>query len=186
MEFAECQRLFEGKKVALVGNAQSIFGKGQGQKIDACDVVMRFNFGLIKEPRDQGSRTDVLGTSDRKIDWDYVTTGFAPKLVIWLTPKPLGEHLALPNAIPLFRTPEPVAEELMHRVAPDRPSSGLIAAHLIVNHFKAASVELYGFDFFKTATFYHGFRWRFWRRRKIVHNGSSEARVIAELGCKVF
>jgi len=185
MDFNEFQPIFAGKRVALVGNAQSIFGKNHGAEIDAHDVVMRFNYGEIKSPRDQGSRTDVYGLSDARIDWPYIETNFHPRTAIWLTPKPLSENLSQPHAIPLFRTPETVAEELAVKTAPGRPSSGLIASSLVFQKCGAAAVDLYGFDFFETRTFYHGIRWRFWRKRRMPHVGASERQVIESMGIAI-
>ncbi|MEO7099594.1 MAG: glycosyltransferase family 29 protein [Luteolibacter sp.] len=185
MDFNELQQIFEGRRIALVGNAQSIFGKNHGAEIDAHDVVMRFNYGEIKSPRDQGSRTDVYGLSDARITWDYIETNFHPRVVVWLTPKPLSEKLSEPNAIPLFRTPETVAEELSVKTSPGRPSSGLIASSLVLDKCGAASIDLYGFDFFETRTFYHGIRWRFWRKRRMPHVGSSERKVIESMGIAI-
>lgn len=49
-----------GKRVAIVGNAQSIFDTVHGKAIDAHDVVIRFNKGFITAPDAQGSKTDIL------------------------------------------------------------------------------------------------------------------------------
>lgn len=185
MDFAELQPIFAGRRVALVGNAQSIFGKRQGAEIDSHDVVVRFNYGEIKSPRDQGHRTDVYGVSDAGVTWEYVETHFHPRVVIWLTPKPLSEKLAQPHPIPLFRTPETVAAELSTQTAPGRPSSGLIASSLVLGKCGAAAVDLYGFDFFQTRTFYHRIHWRFWRKRRMPHVGSSERKVIESMGITI-
>jgi len=50
-----------GKTVAIVGNAQSIIGKGYGKEIDSADTVIRINLWQPKpeEIVDVGSRTDV-------------------------------------------------------------------------------------------------------------------------------
>jgi hypothetical protein len=54
-----------GKRVAIVGRAGSILGRGQGKEIDAADVVVRVNW-ILPVPGDQvadvGSRTDLLYT----------------------------------------------------------------------------------------------------------------------------
>lgn len=185
MDFTQVRQVFAGRSVALVGNAVSIFGKRHGEEINKRDVVMRFNFGEIKSPIDQGQRTDVYGVSDSRITWEYVETHFNPQLVIWLTPKPMSENFARPYPIPLFRTPASVAEELSVQTAPGRPSSGLIACSLVLRLCGAASVDLYGFDFFKTRTFYHRGDWRFWRKRRIPHLGKSERVVVESMGIAI-
>ena len=57
------QALVDGKSVAVVGNASSLFGKNQGAEIDAHDVVIRLNRGFIVDRTQQGSRTDIIGTA---------------------------------------------------------------------------------------------------------------------------
>jgi len=185
MNLTEFQTIITGKRIALVGNAKSLFGKKQGSAIDSHELVMRFNFGEIKSPRDQGSRTDLYGLSDARIEWDYIATHFHPKVAIWLTPKPLSEKLQQPSSIPLFRTPESVAEELSLGTSPGRPSSGLIACGLLMKECGARSIDLYGFDFFQSGTFYHGIRWRFWRKKRMPHDGSSEKKMIERMGITV-
>lgn len=54
MDFNALQPVFAGRHMALVGTAQSIFGKKRGLEIEAYNVVMGFNYGEIKSPRDQG------------------------------------------------------------------------------------------------------------------------------------
>jgi hypothetical protein len=59
-------RLLEGKDVVIVGPAETLRGKGQGQMIDAHDLVVRFNTAINYIPftrelaNDIGTRTDIL------------------------------------------------------------------------------------------------------------------------------
>ena len=55
---------FENKKVAIVGNAASIFSKRNGLKIDSLEVIVRLNKGILasldrKNEKFIGTRTDV-------------------------------------------------------------------------------------------------------------------------------
>lgn len=56
--FAERLR---GKRIAVVGNGPQEVGRGNGEKIDACDVVIRFNdfSGTPEFRKDYGSKTDI-------------------------------------------------------------------------------------------------------------------------------
>ena len=182
MDILEYQQFFQGRRVALVGNAQSIFGKNHGAEIDAHEVVVRFNYGEIKSILDQGIRTDALATSDPRIAWDFIREKFSPKFVIWLPSTKDSEKLMLGSNIPLFRTPKHVARELHPRTSPGFPSSGLIAPYLIEEKFGAKSVDLFGFDFFKTRSFYHRIRWRFWRKRRLSHDGRLERSIMEAMG----
>ena len=50
---------FEDKRIAVVGNALSLFEQGYGNDIDACDIVVRFNLGCLDlHVKRQGLRTD--------------------------------------------------------------------------------------------------------------------------------
>lgn len=182
MDIIECQQFFEGRRVAFVGNANSIFGKGHGAAIDSYDIVVRFNYGEIKSVRDQGKRTDTLATSDSRIEWDFIREKFSPKFVIWLPSTKDPVKLMHGSDIPLFRTPTHVAKELHPRTSPGLPSSGLIAAYLIKDKFRAESVNLFGFDFFQSRSFYHRIHWRFWRKKRMVHDGRSERGIMESMG----
>lgn len=60
------QKLLTGKTVVVVGPAQTLLGTKQGQMIDACDLVVRFNDVITHFPfpnelaEDVGSRLDIL------------------------------------------------------------------------------------------------------------------------------
>lgn len=59
-------RLLKGKDVVIVGPAETLRGEGQGEIIDAYDLVVRFNTAIHYMPfsnelaRDIGTRTDIL------------------------------------------------------------------------------------------------------------------------------
>ena len=55
------EKMLKGKRVAIVGNGPQEVGSGHGEKIDACDVVIRFN-DFPENPefrRDYGSKTNI-------------------------------------------------------------------------------------------------------------------------------
>ncbi|HEY6187258.1 MAG TPA: glycosyltransferase family 29 protein [Pyrinomonadaceae bacterium] len=62
----EFGRLLSGKDVVIVGPAETLRGKGQGKRIDAYDLVVRFNTAIHYIPfaaelaKDIGTRTDIL------------------------------------------------------------------------------------------------------------------------------
>lgn len=63
--------LVEGKSIAVVGNAQSLFNKKYGKEIDAHDLVIRFNkFAPLY------SDYDVTATHGNRVDiWAFWTVG---------------------------------------------------------------------------------------------------------------
>ena len=54
-------KLLRGKRVAVVGNGPQEVGRGNGEKIDAHDVVIRFNDfpGTAEFQKDYGTKTDI-------------------------------------------------------------------------------------------------------------------------------
>jgi hypothetical protein len=63
---ADYHQLLQGKKIAIVGPAETMIGTGQGHLIDSYDLVVRFNTVIRYLPfpdeltRDIGRRTDLL------------------------------------------------------------------------------------------------------------------------------
>ena len=141
-EIREIKRFVRGKTVAIVGNAKSKFDKKDGDKIDAHEVVVRFNKGFVTKPQAQGKRTDILLVAcelnlDEKASykaWFSINRSKNTKcgdLTISDRPR---------NA-------------LRARVG-QQPTTGLMAIDLCLEA-GAKSIDLFGFDFEKTPTFYN-------------------------------
>jgi len=147
------QIVFE-KKIALIGNASSIFDYDYGNKIDTCDVVIRMNAGFIRKPQSQGKRTDILALS-LALNGGDIKNEFAPRLVIWATSKRnlMPQEYKTEN-FKLLLHPLFVWFKLRIKLN-SRPSTGAIIANYLTNNCKPAKIEMYGFDFFKTKTFYN-------------------------------
>ena len=130
----------KGKRVAIVGNAKSIFG--QKNDIDGFDVVIRFNKGFITNKQAQGSRTDILFLAcelnlDEKSSFKavyYINRSSATKC----------GNLTLDDKERF---------ELKAKIG-KQPSSGFMAID-ICREAGAKSIDLFGFDFEKTPTFYN-------------------------------
>lgn len=133
----------EGKRVAIVGNAQSLFEKSYGREIDKYDFVIRFNRGFPIRPEKQGSKTSLLilacPLTDDEIkvfNADYVanrsesyqsTADFTiNNYDRWLIANSLGSQ----------------------------PSTGFMAVNICL-YFKAKKITLFGFDFCESPTFYN-------------------------------
>lgn len=50
----------KGKSVAIVGPALSIEGSGNGELIDSHDVVVRINYPKLSDPKDGGTKTNII------------------------------------------------------------------------------------------------------------------------------
>lgn len=178
------RRYVAGRRVVVVGNSESQFGQGLGAAIDGYDRVVRMNLGLVRDPRHQGSRTDIVLSSTDKLTAELIREAYRPEWVMWATPKrekmpdlgAFGERLVL--------HPLDIWEALHARIAPARPSTGLIALNFFRKHCDCAEVAFAGFDFFASGTFYNR---RFFgllkhpRKASKPHDGDAEARLVGEM-----
>lgn len=142
MSVAQVMEFICGKSVAIVGNAQSIFETACGEKIDDAEVVVRFNRGFIENPKAQGKRTDILFLAC-ELTADELQR-FNAKYTVNRSDKTKCGNITLDN---VFRR--------RYRKKYDAyPSSGLMAICMCINA-DAKSIDLYGFDFGKTPTYYN-------------------------------
>jgi len=148
------QEIVVKKKIALVGNASSIFDFKNGSRIDACDVVIRMNAGFIKNPDSQGKKTDILALS-LALNVEDIVKEFNPKLVIWATSKRnLMPQNYKNNFFNFCLHPLIIWFKLRIRLNA-RPSTGAIMVNYLTKYCDSDKIELFGFDFFKTKTFYN-------------------------------
>jgi len=181
---AAIARYVEGRRVVVVGNSDSLFTQSLGAQIDGYDVVVRMNLGTIRAPAHQGSRTGIVFTSSEKLSAGMIETWFAPDWVVWATPKreKMPDLSALGGRLALH--PVEVWEALYRRIAPARPSTGLIALNFFFRHCDCRELAFAGFDFFATGTFYNRKLFGFLkhpRKASKPHDGSEEKRVVAEM-----
>jgi Glycosyltransferase family 29 (sialyltransferase) len=144
-----------GKSVAIIGNASSLFTKNQGAEIDECETIIRLNRGYIIDPHQQGSRTTIIGTS-RGLPEETITEKFNPELVVWLTSK----RWYIPNwSEAQWSKTEVMPLSLWHSLhvkLQHRPTSGLMMLHIIEQRMTPKKLSIYGFDFYQTGNFYRG------------------------------
>lgn len=132
----------KGKTVAIVGNAKSIFGTCAGADIDAHDVVFRFNKGFISDPSAQGVRTDILILACELSPEELLR--FGAKYTINRSYKTKCGDYTFDN---YFR-------KMFCEVTGYQPSSGFMAVRFCIEA-QAAKIDLYGFDFGRSPTFYN-------------------------------
>jgi hypothetical protein len=128
--------------VAIVGNAQSIFATHHGSAIDDHDVVIRFNRGFVSNKDAQGSKTDIL----------------------ILACELRAEEVAQFNAVYVLNrsnktkcgdvTFRNIIRRKLKQKTGAQPSSGFMAIWLC-RYAKAKKIDLFGFDFEHTPTFYN-------------------------------
>lgn len=89
------ENIIRGKKVAIVGNGPSEIGKGNGEKIDSYDIVIRFNnYKVDGYEKDYGTKTDIWlrgpggrDVKDYSLNNKYLCTGMDCQYIncqIWI------------------------------------------------------------------------------------------------------
>ena len=132
-----------GKKVAIVGNAKSLFEHEYGEEINKHDVVIRFNRGFVTRPECQGKKTTILllGCEINKPEIDSYNARY--------TINRSGHYR---NAVQYVLSN--LERAILKEKLGSQPSTGFIAIDLCLTaHTK--SIHLYGFDWGKTDTFYN-------------------------------
>lgn len=143
---------FTDKTIAVVGNAESLFGKGHGWLIDTNDIVCRFNAGaIVKDPDSQGTRTDVAIMSPPHI-WSDTIKQLNDTYNDTVTIVHLTSRFRGPDYI---KTPSHVNKRFEKDLG-SRPSSGALLVNLLTRHTNASKIRLYGFDWKNTPTYYNG------------------------------
>lgn len=162
------KKILNGKSVAIVGNAKSLFDYKFGKEIDSHDVVIRMNLGYrIINPESQGTKTTILTVADTfKMDLieqekpDFKILGFICSwLVKYRRPRINGRKY--------FIYPKKEHDNLELKMGARRPTSGaqMIWMTLLSG---AKQIDVYGFDFFKTYNFYEE------RTHAVPHNFDTE------------
>ena len=157
----EVKEFIKDKRVAIVGNAESQFEKQNGSKIDEFDVVIRFNRGFITKPESQGTKTDILIMACELTKEERKS--FNAKYYI--------------NRMKRFHNPTPLhflnidIKTIGKEITDARASSGFIAINLCVEA-QAKSIDLFGFDWEATPTFYNP------KDYKTLHNYSDEKELV--------
>ena len=157
----EVKEFIKDKRVAIVGNAESQFEKQNGSKIDEFDVVIRFNRGFITKPESQGTKTDILIMACELTKEERKS--FNAKYYI--------------NRMKRFHNPTPLhflnidIKTIGKEITDARASSGFIAINLCVEA-QAKSIDLFGFDWEATPTFYNP------KDYKTLHNYADEKDLV--------
>lgn len=152
----EVKDFINGKSVAIVGNAQSIFNEKYGKEIDKHDIVIRFTHGYITKPEAQGSKTDILISAENLEKKRIIE--YNPKFII-------NRRQLIDNGTEYYFTNKDKNRVRLGLGNP--PSSGILAVDLC-DKACAKKIDLYGFDWERTKTFYNP-DWY-----KTEHNYSSE------------
>jgi hypothetical protein len=146
LEFDSLAAYFEGKSVALVGNARSLSNSEFGTDIDNHSVVIRLNTAPMTSSLSHGTRTDVVATSVilTKARFDELKAG----MIWWMTPKPMALPGWMTRLSRYYRYPEVDHAALMSKLGA-RPTTGLMVIEML-HSLPCQSVDMFGFDFFSS------------------------------------
>ena len=151
-----------GRSVAIVGNAKSLFDYKYGEEIDKHDIVIRFNKGFPNDKESQGSKTSILMLACElsKPDIQY----YKAKYVI-------RRSNSYENSADF--TVSNKDRRLLKDKLGSQPSTGFMAIDICLEAH-AKSIDLYGFDFEATPTFYNS------ESYKTLHDYNKEQEIVSE------
>ncbi|WP_412723494.1 glycosyltransferase family 29 protein [Alteromonas sp. D210916BOD_24] len=135
----------EGKHVALVGNARSLCSSTYGNSIDANDIVIRINRAPKYSTSSHGVKTDWLALATSIKESHY--RGLSTKKLIWMSHKRKRIQQWMMNE-PFYLFPQTLYLEIKARLGAP-PSTGIMMLYWLSNT-SLASLNVYGFDFFKS------------------------------------
>lgn len=164
-------KFFTNKNVALFGNAKSVLLTKK--EIDnKYDIICRMNEGFPQGKENVlGYRTDVLflSTSLTKEQIDK----YNPSYLIWCTPKHEKMTDYIKNNALIYST---LDWQILHDKLRYRPSTGIMALSLLLNMSSLwKSITLYGFDHWKTETWYTN------KVAPCYHNPEAEKKYLEEI-----
>ena len=151
-----------GKSVAIVGNAKSLFDYKYGEEIDKHDIVIRFNKGFPNDKESQGSKTSILMLACELSKPDIMY--YKAKYVI----KRSSSYENYADFTVSTKDRHLLAEKIG-----SQPSTGFIAIDMCLSA-KAKKIDLYGFDFEATPTFYNR------EGYKTQHDYNKEQEIVSE------
>ncbi len=132
--------------IAIVGNARSLSQSQYGPNIDAADIVIRINRAPMPSEVSHGSKTDwlALATSLSRSEFERI----GPNRLLWMSPKRKRLRSWMIETNGFYLQARTLIADLTKILAAP-PTTGLMVIDLI-RQSRAQSVELYGFDFFKS------------------------------------
>jgi hypothetical protein len=140
----------------IVGHGPSLKGARLGEKIDACDWVIRLKncYMLLAEPNDYGKKTDVMCSSTEVLHtlhkvrakeyWGYPKRGWFNKAGVWQLSRKVG--FEAPVKIPLDLCN--FWNQVFREMKPSHPnvSTGMATVFMALDLIKPEKLYLGGFD----------------------------------------
>lgn len=156
------KKILKNKTVAIVGNSEKILKEKHGAEIESHDIVIRFNKGFPQGKTDAlGKRTDILFLA---------CTLSNLELKIFNATYTVKRSNLCQNACNFDISK---VDRCSLKQGEAQPSTGFVAINFALST-ECKSIDLYGFDFFKSPTYYNP------KEYKTLHNGESEAVKVKE------
>jgi len=166
----EIQYFLNKKNICLLGNSRNILNNTKN--IDNYDIICRINRGSpIGKEKFIGSRTDVLFLSTKMED-TLIERIFTPKYVVWITKDTTKNNNWIKQHV--IKTPPEDWQEVKDKLVA-LPSTGCTSIYFLIKHIDFETLDIYGFDFFKSGTWYHNLKNQQW------HDGNLEKEFIINL-----
>lgn len=146
----EIREFCKGKKICLIGNADSVLRKKRN--IDSFEIICRMNRG-DPEGKEKfiGSRTDILFLSTG-MSGQNIQKAFSPQFIVWMT---ACHRLASPWVLKYgIQNPKEDWQNLFNELKIN-PTTGMLALNFLLKHIDFKHLTIYGFDFFASKTWYN-------------------------------
>lgn len=179
----------DARSMALVGNADTILEHASGERIDGCDLVVRFNRAHVAGIEDKvGRRTDIL-VANRNYNLKKAPAPagvLRPRCVVcFLEPGPEIDWQAFAEWTGDLPTLTVFAPDLLAaaQVPRTRPvTMGTNALYTFTNLFRLERLFLTGFTFYGAAGSGQGVYWQDERKsRGMFHDLEPEAQIFASI-----
>ena len=144
------------KDMVIVGNSNCLLkNKNMGDFINSHSVVLRMNFGVPTKEYEQfvGTKTHLwamaLKSKEKQLEYKRL---FNPKYILWLTK---DKSFISPEVTEnLYKANDNFYIELQERLGWERPSTGCQVVYFCHTQLQPKSINIVGFDFFKSPDFF--------------------------------
>ena len=136
----------DGQNVAIIGNSRALAQGSAGDRIDASDLVIRINRAPMPSAISHGSKTSwlALSTSLSRAQASLIN----PDRILWMSHKRKRLPYWVARRPGFFLYPHTEFHTLSDRLGAP-PTTGAMIIDFVVSS-TAASIDLYGFDFFSS------------------------------------
>jgi len=158
----ELKTYLDNKRIALIGNATSILDGDYGGIIDLHDIVIRMNHAIVGIEKDIyfrsiGKRTDIYipNMNQEGVCYNMSIRSKAKYIALftrWHNDPNKRETGLLSKLDNLYLGDKSEFDKLRKEFDIYKPSTGATIFNFLIKNIKFKELNIYGFDFFKSAT----------------------------------